>query len=72
MLRPVSAVPVNKSSIIELDSSSSDIASLEGPELDTADSRAAAGPSKVQPLFLKIETGHVNWKKNKKVHKNNG
>uniref|UniRef100_A0A6N2KAV0 MPN domain-containing protein n=2 Tax=Salix viminalis TaxID=40686 RepID=A0A6N2KAV0_SALVM len=46
MLRPVSAVPVNKSSIIELDSSSSDILSLEGPELDTADSRAAAGPSK--------------------------
>ncbi|KAG6788879.1 hypothetical protein POTOM_004957 [Populus tomentosa] len=46
MLRPVSAMPVNKSSIIELDSSSSDIASLEGPELDTADSRAAAGSSK--------------------------
>lgn len=46
MLRPVSALPVNKSSIIELDSSSSDIASLEGPELDTADSRAAAGSSK--------------------------
>ncbi|KAG5228984.1 hypothetical protein OIU78_010433 [Salix suchowensis] len=46
ILRPVSAVPVNKSSIIELDSSSSDILSLEGPELDTADSRAAAGPSK--------------------------
>ncbi|KAL9368657.1 hypothetical protein Peur_039856 [Populus x canadensis] len=46
MLKPVSALPVNKSSIIELDSSSSDIASLEGPELDTADSRAAAGSSK--------------------------
>jgi BRCA1/BRCA2-containing complex subunit 3 len=60
MLRPVSALPVNKSSIIELDSSSSDIASLEGPELDTADSRAA-GSSKVRPLFLEIESGHVNW-----------
>ncbi|CAK7356578.1 unnamed protein product [Dovyalis caffra] len=46
MLRPVSALPVNRSSIIELDSSSSEIASLEGPELDTADSRAAAGSSK--------------------------